>query len=522
MSTIPVIDLFAGPGGLGEGFSSLGEKFRIAVSIEKEASAHRTLLLRAFYRQFSEIPDAYYDFLKGKLGEKPEEILYGMFRRASGCSKRSQVLNAWKNGNQEIFDAIDTAVGNKPCILIGGPPCQAYSLVGRARNKGIEGYKAEADHRNFLYQDYLQIIARYQPMVFVMENVKGMLSAKVGGNPIFNQIMEDLHNPATATNTSPAFRRKAHGYRIFPLAAPVLDQNPSDEQQPSDFIIHAERFGVPQKRHRVILLGIRQDLANRWDSTLAIQPQGVSVELESVIRDLPPLRSGFSKQENTQKLWRDYLTKRSSYLSKNLRSEGLQEVAKAFSSFPSRLKTLSNEQGKNLGLKKDSRIKLSCHMELRTWLLKERMEGYVTNHQSRGHMAADLDRYLFCSLWAEQAREKQWDSPFPKSGDYPDVLKPAHKNFDSGKFSDRFRVQVAHQPATTVTSHISKDGHYFIHYDPTQCRSLTVREAARIQSFPDDYFFVGNRTEQFVQVGNAVPPWLARKIATKVSQLLQL
>jgi Site-specific DNA methylase len=134
----------------------------------------------------------------------------------------------------------------------------------------------------------------------------------------------------------------------------------------------------------------------------------------------------------------------------------------------------------------------------------------VINHETRGHIEKDLYRYLFCSTWAKVANKNKWDNPFPKSRDYPNNLKPNHKNFDSGKFADRFRVQLAHTPATTITSHISKDGHYFIHYDPSQCRSLTVREAARIQTFPDNYFFVGNRTQQYVQVGNAVPPYLAK------------
>ena len=125
-------------------------------------------------------------------------------------------------------------------------------------------------------------------------------------------------------------------------------------------------------------------------------------------------------------------------------------------------------------------------------------------------MPSDLGRYLFASGFA-QVRGYS-----PKAADFPLELSPDHRNWHTGVFNDRFRVQLATEASTTVTSHISKDGHYFIHPDPTQCRSLTVREAARLQIFPDNYFFLGNRTQQYVQVGNAVPPFLARQIAELV------
>lgn len=156
---------------------------------------------------------------------------------------------------------------------------------------------------------------------------------------------------------------------------------------------------------------------------------------------------------------------------------------------------------------------MRCPKHLRDWLLDRRLRS-VPNHHARRHMQSDLARYLFASVYAEILGAS------PKSEDYPRELAPKHGNWESGKFADRFRVQLRGRPATTVTSHISKDGHYFIHPDPEQCRSLTVREAARIQTFPDNYIFKGNRTQQYTQVGNAVPPYLALRIGTALFSVL--
>lgn len=140
----------------------------------------------------------------------------------------------------------------------------------------------------------------------------------------------------------------------------------------------------------------------------------------------------------------------------------------------------------------------------------------VLNHSTRGHMTSDLLRYAFSAAFTQLS-----GGISPKAKDFPAALAPEHENWDSGSYADRFRTQARNKYATTITSHISKDGHYFIHYDPKQCRSLTVREAARLQTFPDNYFFEGNRTQQYVQVGNAVPPYLARQIGEIVMGILQ-
>ena len=148
------------------------------------------------------------------------------------------------------------------------------------------------------------------------------------------------------------------------------------------------------------------------------------------------------------------------------------------------------------------------------WILDSEL-SLVLNHETRGHMEADLLRYSFCASYGQQKNVS------PKAENFPTELAPLHQNWNSGSYNDRFRVQVAKKEATTITSHISKDGHYFIHYDPKQCRSLTVREAARLQTFPDNYIFEGNRTNQYTQVGNAVPPFLARQISEIVFLLLK-
>jgi DNA (cytosine-5)-methyltransferase 1 len=158
-------------------------------------------------------------------------------------------------------------------------------------------------------------------------------------------------------------------------------------------------------------------------------------------------------------------------------------------------------------------VPVSCPDGLKRWLVDRKLKRFP-NNETRGHMLADLGRYFYAALYGRIIGVS------PKAKNFPRELAPDHRNWKTGKFADRFRVQLWKCPATTITSHISKDGHYFIHPDPAQCRSLTVREAARLQTFPDNYFFKGNRTQQFVQVGNAVPPFLARKIAVSVYGLL--
>jgi DNA (cytosine-5)-methyltransferase 1 len=518
---IKIIDLFSGPGGLGEGFSALkniegNSPFKIAISIEKEKSAHRTLKLRAFFRQFNgNAPKEYYDFLKGELGKTPEEQLYKTSQfstQVSAADSEAQNLELGKD-NDIINKKISDAVGKDECILIGGPPCQAYSLAGVARNRSNENYDANTDPRNFLYKEYLKVIAQFQPTVFVMENVKGMLSAKINGESIYETIFSDLQNPCESVKTIPKQGRKSHKYKILSLEVPISD---GEKVKPKDFIVYSELHGIPQRRHRVILIGVREDLyPSVTDIRLTKSDELTSIK--DVLSDLPALRSGLSKITNSDDNWVSNIQKDVKKTIQSLKENQQPEIAAGIELIYKSIEVPADKQGKVFSLKRTSNIKKK---ELRDWFYDKKLGEYITNHETRGHLTADLQRYLFCSVWGNISKQPNWGSRSPRSKDYPEYLIPKHKNFKTGKFADRFRVQPWDLPATTITCHISKDGHYYIHPDPLQCRSLTVREAARIQTFPDNYFFVGNRTEQYVQVGNAVPPLLATKIANNVLKIL--
>lgn len=516
---IKVIDLFSGPGGLGEGFSSVLDSkksrvFKIAASIERDVSAHRTLKLRAFFRQFKVAPIEYYEFLKGNLGTAPEERLYKIpkFKKQVEAADREALNLELGKDNDVIFTAISKAVGNDECILIGGPPCQAYSVAGVARNKSNTAYDPLLDNRNFLYKEYLKVIARFQPMLFVMENVKGMLSAKVNGELIYKSIFQDLENPSSSSGEDVKSKKNLK-YKIFSL---VTASSGDSVLRPHDYVINCENFGIPQKRHRVILLGVREDLAEMWNG-LTLNTCSDEIPISSVIHDLPKLRSGLSKDVNTDGNWLMSIETDAKKTVESLKQNGQDEIADKFIEAVDSVTVPSDGQGANFGLLRSNSIN---ETDLRNWFYDDNLGKHVCNHETRGHIHLDLQRYMFCSLWASVAFEKKWPRLSPKTNEFPEALVPNHKNFKSGKFADRFRVQPWNKPATTITCHISKDGHYYIHPDYLQCRSLTVREAARIQTFPDNYFFVGNRTQQYVQVGNAVPPLLSKKIATLIYEFL--
>ena len=509
MNPVPIIDLFAGPGGLGEGFSSLCDskgrrRFRIALSIEKDPSARQTLRLRAFFRQFprGEVPEEYYAHLAGRVSETELWESHPDEAASSDAEAWLAELGSSATPDSEIDRRISQGLGTAArWVLIGGPPCQAYSLVGRSRLIGGEGIaRYEADPRHGLYRHYLRIIARHRPSVFVMENVKGLLSAKIGKQRTFDRILSDLRDPSRAM---PRAAVDTARYRLHALSPGDLDLFGTAE--PEDFVVRAERHGIPQARHRVIILGVREDLGGRPGPL----PEMKGPSVEDVIGDLPPLRSGLSHGTDSPDAWAEAIRRisRSSWMEDGRIAK---DVVRAVRRGLEDLRSRSGRGGDFLPVRPRPRA-------LAEWFCDERLEG-ITNHSTRGHMEGDLQRYLFSSAFAAAMGRS------PLLDDFPRELLPDHGNvadaLEGSKFNDRFRVQLRDRPSTTVVSHISKDGHYFIHHDPTQCRSLTVREAARLQTFPDNYHFKGARTDQYRQVGNAVPPLLARRIAEVVSGIL--
>ena len=496
-----VVDLFAGPGGLAEGFSSIrGDDdqrvFDVTLSVEKEVSAHRTLRLRSFVRQFDKPPTSYYEYLNGDISFASLTSTYPDQWKAATDEARMLELGTLE-AQQELNPILDRLrEGPTPTVLIGGPPCQAYSLVGRARNKGINGYDPNKDHRHFLYREYIRIIERLQPAAFVMENVKGILSSKVGKDAIFKQILADLE----AAGGTPG------SYMLLPVVR-------SNETGPKRFIVRCEEFGVPQCRHRVIIVGVRSDLLRFTPDRLKdglVERRDHQTTVEATIKGLAALRSGLSREPDGSSEWQRAASAAMKVAADACTAKKLQEVRRLLLDSAAELAACRQpfgRQSRSLSSPRDN--------ELADWLVDPDLKS-LPNHETRGHMRADLSRYAFAAAFAHVFERS------PKATEFPEILAPNHGNWKSGKFADRFRVQLWGRPSTTVTSHISKDGHYFIHPDLNQCRSLTVREAARLQTFPDNYLFEGNRTQQFVQVGNAVPPLMARQIATGLAKFLSI
>lgn len=464
---LPVIDVFAGPGGLNEGFAQLVRKgepvFDVVGSFEMDRHAVETLKIRSAVRALTKdgvLFGPYTDLLASKATVRD---LFGNAEFAAQIAKAEGHVHAIELGpasRAETGRLIDAAIkGADDWVLIGGPPCQAYSLIGRARRTNDE--KFAEDKKHFLYQEYLDILRRFRPSVFVMENVKGLLSAGHGGKSMIDRIIADLQLNGA--------------YDIRSLVVPESDP------APKDFVIRAEQYGIPQTRHRVILVGVRSDIGASRLTPLASVKEPATVF--DAISGLPQTKSSVSRHRPGTLTW-DTAQRIGIKLA-------LAEIDDA---------------------KASKMLRPPCE-DLQMWL--RRHNPPLSQHEPRAHMDLDLARYAYLATLANYRISRRVQ-------EFPPDLRPLHNNIAgaSTPFSDRFKVQRWNRPSSTIASHISKDGHYYIHPDPSQMRSLTVREAARLQTFPDDYWFAGPRTMQYHQVGNAVPPLLAHQIARKVADIL--
>lgn len=467
------------------------------MSIEKDPQAHKTLRMRSYVRKIlnddGSIPQVYLRYMRNRDSKTWEELIdYRPNQWELACKEAlcatlvegdnslvelaSKRLNVWRSKNDRYA----------PLVLIGGPPCQAYSLVGRSRRAHDENFDKDVKHT--LYKCYLSFIRGLSPDIFVMENVKGLLSARHNGQDVFEHIYADMQDA---------------GYEIRSLVV-------KDPQNPVDYVVEAEKYGIPQMRHRVILLGVKEGSGM---STGILVPSR-KMSLRSALCGLPKIRSAFSMNNPGWKSmnWATYIDEAAKRLLADQSCAELKPVLEEVVSSRPPKKAMKDTVTGDKGPYE------------RWYRGRFRKSKLLANHESRSHLAKDLDRYLFCAAYAAvHGRPARLE-------EFPDALLPQHRNVlenveevKSGggyEFNDRFRVQIYDKPSTTITSHIAKDGHYYIHPDPTQCRSLTVREAARLQTFPDDYLFEGNRTSQYTQVGNAVPPLLAQQIAVVVARAL--
>lgn len=408
------LDLFAGAGGLSEGFIRAG--YAPVAHVESDAGACFTLRTRTAYHwlKSSGQIDRYNDYLHGR-------ITRGDLYDLVPTKQISSVINLEIGEAKivEIFDEVDKLLqGEKLDLIIGGPPCQAYSIAGRSRDKnGMKG-----DMRNYLYTYYAEFLKIYEPKYFVFENVMGLLSAKDENEESYLEAMKEL------------FMQRGYETVTKTLAA--------------------NDFGVLQKRKRVILVGNREGKADCFPLPDYWKPD---ICVEEVLNDLPDIAAG----------------------------EGC--IA------PQRTRKYSGNYLNEVGIRNAN--------------------NWVTLHIARPNNTQDLEIYrIAVNLWNDQRQRLRYY-------DLPDNLK-THKNQTS--FTDRFKVVAADLPVShTVVAHIAKDGHYYIHPDIKQNRSITPREAARLQTFPDDYYFEGvnertSRTAAFRQIGNAVPVLLAQKIAEKL------
>jgi len=444
-----VIDLFAGCGGLSEGFKQAG--FDIIAQVEMNKWACETLRTRHLYHGLKEIAKGYlyHRYLREEVSR--ENVLNRFPDLRKSISHRVIQGTLGKDWTEWILEKIESSKKYHDApefhVLLGGPPCQPYSLVGRARDP----FRMENDERHYLYRHYLEILRSLQPDIFVYENVPGLFTARAEGKEIFLRILNDF------SSLNPPYE-----------ITPPLEQIYED---PCSYILDSADFHIPQSRKRLILIGYKRSLEHKnpgiKEIFTGLQKQALksrkedSLTIDDAIGDLPALEPG----EGSDGWFGPY----------------------------------------------------NCSTNVKYYQIKMRKNSLgIVNHRARTHMKSDLERYRF---FIEHHRNGNGAATLNDLKEERPDLIPNHRHLD--KFLDRFKVQWWDRPASTITAHICKDGHYYIHPDINQCRSFTVREAARCQSFPDNFKFEGPRTEQFRQVGNAVPPLLACEIAGVIIEELR-
>jgi DNA (cytosine-5)-methyltransferase 1 len=408
------IDIFAGAGGLSEGFARAG--FKAIAHVEMNHDAIETIKTRISYYYLRENHklSVYYQYLKGNISRTelyssiPKDIL-----------ETAVQYKMSEENMPSLFEKIDKLKGeNVIDLVIGGPPCQAYSLAGRAKQRrlsfALDSGETQDDDRKYLYKLYCQVLKRYKPKLFVFENVLGLLTADSGKH------WQDIKS-------------------LFDLVGYTIDSKQ----------LNARDFGVPQDRKRIIIIGWLKGTNYKYPEFSKVKPNWT---LKDIFSDLPSIKAGDTSSEYSSNKIHDYV---------------------------------------------------STHLRDKTDVL--------THHKARP--VNNTDKAIYEIAIDELNQNKRL-----KYSDLPFELK-THKN--DKDFVDRFKVVTSGLPyCHTILAHISKDGHYYIHFDKEQTRSLTVREAARIQSFPDSYYFEGSRTSAFVQIGNAVPPLMAEGIAKALKKQL--
>jgi DNA (cytosine-5)-methyltransferase 1 len=411
-----IIDLFSGAGGLTEGFRNT-DFFNLIAHVEMDYSASKTLKLRDAYYYLKEKNNLnlYHDYITGKISRDtffskiPEHVVSKVIN-----------INIGEDTIENIFSIIDdNKKSQKIHGVIGGPPCQAYSTIGRSQNEKNK----ERDERIYLYKYYIKFLERYDPDFFIFENVKGLLSFKdLDGHNLLDKIITEFSN-TNGTNH----------YKI--------------EMK----IINCADYGVPQTRERLFIFGQKKKNKNQNLFSWMQRYKETPPTINQLFQDLPFMNAGQTKNEYSS-------NSGNTFVKKNLRKGNT----------------------------------------------------HLTQNICRPNKENDLAIYKIVA-------EEKLKNKNVKYSDLP-VQLITHKKTDI--FLDRFKAINGTGFSHTVVAHIAKDGHYYIHPDVKQNRSITVREAARIQTFPDDFFFEDSRTAAFKQIGNAVPPYFSEIISKSIRECL--